>query len=640
MTQIPPNKDTTHRQIRVVNASPAKPTETAPSYRFSDQRIIQHFEVAVANSPTIDQLLANVARIVTGQSECLSLWACQRNEIGEFGSAHLLTDKDGDPLWPVVEDHAREMIDRVVGTRQICSSPIHSKSQTELVVAPICPEIEAEPAAPVQLVLIGCFSAEKESVLRLQWLLGLVSQTIARWHQHRNLKNQETKTRSLSDAIGLVRSLDQTTSISEASLVITNHLRRLFQAEQVAISFCQSPGQARLTAISDVEQIDLSCESNKLVGSANEQAVIAGHDLVFPAVDSAHSPALLALEKYCKSNNVESCINLPLITDDDRTIGSVLIAGPADILSDEHYQKYVGQIISMAAGHLDVVVRANRGTRDVFRTSWRKLRSASLTKALLIGLGCLTALMFVPLPYRVACDCELQPVMRRFIAAPHQGILEKTFVESGDVIDADHVVATLDGRQLRLELSGLRADYDGARKRRDSALAQGDVARSQIAKSEMQRHHSEMEILEQNLANLEVRSPISGIVVSGDLEKVEGAPVEMGQTLFEVSPLDQMLAEIGIPESEIQYVEPGMHVTIKLNAFPFETWTGTIEQIHLTTEIIDDESVFVAQVKLSNEGNQLRPGMKGTAKIKSKSAPIGWNLFHRSWESVRYWMIW
>ena len=101
-----------------------------------------------------------------------------------------------------------------------------------------------------------------------------------------------------------------------------------------------------------------------------------------------------------------------------------------------------------------------------------------------------------------------------------------------------------------------------------------------------------------------------------------------------------MLAEIGIPESEIQYVEPGMQVAIKLNAFPFKTWTGTVEQIQPRTEIIDDESVFVAQVKIANEENQLRPGMKGSAKIKTKSAPIGWNLFHQSWESVRYWTIW
>jgi multidrug resistance efflux pump len=474
----------------------------------------------------------------------------------------------------------------------------------------------------------------------LQWLLGLTSETIARWHLHRSVKHKETLIRSLGDTIGLINSLDQTTSTLEASLVITNHLRRSCQAEQVAISFCDSRGKATLSAISDVEQIDLNCESNKLVSIANEQSLIAEQELCYPAVADAPSPHLLALEKYCKANGFESCINLPLITFDKRTIGAVLIACRAEKVNDPSYRQYVGQLINVAAGHIDVVLRANRRTRDVFRNSWKKIRSANLTKAILIALACMAALMLVPLPYRVSCECEIQPVLRRFVAAPYQGILEKTFVESGDVIETDHVVAHLDGRQLRMELSGLRAEFAGARKRRDSALAQGDVALSQIASSEMKRHNSKIEILEQNLTNLEVRSPIAGIVISGDLEKVEGAPVEMGQTLFEIAPLDQMLAEIGIPESEIQYVKAGMQVDIKLNAFPFKTWTGIVEQIHPRTEIINDESVFVAQVKLSNEENQLRPGMKGSAKIKTKSAPIGWNLFHQSWESVRYWMIW
>ena len=186
----------------------------------------------------------------------------------------------------------------------------------------------------------------------------------------------------------------------------------------------------------------------------------------------------------------------------------------------------------------------------------------------------------------------------------------------------------------------LRAEIDGAKKRGDSARAKGDIALSQIAKSEMKRHGAKAMILQQQLENLEVRSTIAGIVVSGDLEKVEGAPLEMGQTLFEIAPLEEMVAEIGIPESEIQYIEPGMEVAIKLNAFPFETWTGTVIQIHPRTEIIEDESVFVAQVKLSNEDGKLRPGMKGSAKIKSNSAPLGWNLFHQPWESVRYWLIW
>ena len=641
MPNLPTNNPPLRQPVNILNVEQPKLTDVAPasaSYRFSDQRLIQNFELAIASSATMDTLLSSVSQIVSDQGDCLGLWACQANADGEFGSPQLLSQPEGTALWEVIEDQAREMIQRVTKTRQICSSPIRSKTQTSLVVAPVSPDVDQ--SKPIQLALLGCFSGENQSVLRQQWLVGLVSQTIARWHQHRSLRVQEIKTRSLSDAIGLVNSLDQTTSVSDASVVVVNHLRRLCQADQVAVSFCERPKTGNLKAVSDVEQVDLNSESGKIINNACNQAINLGKPVCYPPSDGDHSAELLALEKYCRSNGFEACMNLPLTTEDGRSIGAILVGTTVQRLNDEGYQDYLRRIVSMTAGHLDVVVRANQTLSGFAKRRLAKLRSAGSTKTALLMLAGMIALMCVPFPYRIACDCEVQPVMRRYIAAPYKGILEKTFVESGDIVEEGQLVALLDGRQLRIELSGVRAEYDGARKRRDSTLAQGEIATSQIALSEMKRHQSRITILEQQLDHLEVRTPIAGIVVSGDLEKVEGAPLEMGQTLFEVAPLDAMLAEIGIPESEINYAQPGMHVAIKLNAFPFKTWKGTIQQIQPRTEIIDEDSVFVAHVKLPNLQDQLRPGMRGSAKITTSHAPIGWNLFHRPWESVRYWLIW
>lgn len=612
-------------------------TPEAAGYRFSDQRITQHLNVAIDSSKTIDVLLGNISRIVTDQSDCLALWACQINEHGDCSAPHLLTEEGGS-LWPAVEDHAVEAIKRVVRIRQICSSPLRSNSDTQLVAAPVVAAAGAK--APVMMTLIGCFSSEKQSVLRQQWLVALVSQAIGRWYQQKSVEGLEVKTKSLHDTVGLVHALDQTETVSDAAMVIVNNLRRLCDAEQVSLAFCEGSENVRLNAISDVEKVDLNSESSKIILNALRQSVVANQTIGFPVAEGEHSPATLALEKYCKSNGLQACLGLPLKTEDERTIGAILIGAKQSQVADQKYNTYVQRIVALTTGHLEVVLRANQGLQDLAVKRWRSFRKSKLTKTIGLIVACLAGLMFVPLPYRVACDCEVQPVLRRYVAAPYDGILEKSFVESGDLVETNQVVAHLDGFQLRIELSGLRAELEGAKKRRDSALAQGEVAPSQIARSEMKRHQSKIEILEKQLTHLEVRSPVDGIVVSGDLEKVEGAPVEMGKTLFEIAPLDDMLAEIGIPESEIQYVESGMPVAIKLNAFPFKTWTGTIEKIHPRTEIVTEDSVFIAQVRLPNQENQLRPGMKGAAKIKSRYSPIGWNLFHQSWESVRYWLVW
>ena len=44
-----------------------------------------------------------------------------------------------------------------------------------------------------------------------------------------------------------------------------------------------------------------------------------------------------------------------------------------------------------------------------------------------------------------------------------------------------------------------------------------------------------------------------GIVVSGDLKRHEGAAVKIGQSLYEVAPLEKLVAEVAIPEEELEF---------------------------------------------------------------------------------------
>ena len=83
----------------------------AQGYRFTDQRINQHLDIAINSSKTLNVLLGNISRIVSQQSVCLALWGCQLNENGDCGAPHLLTQEGGE-LWSVLEDHAIEVIKR------------------------------------------------------------------------------------------------------------------------------------------------------------------------------------------------------------------------------------------------------------------------------------------------------------------------------------------------------------------------------------------------------------------------------------------------------------------------------------------------------------------------------------------------
>jgi multidrug resistance efflux pump len=245
----------------------------------------------------------------------------------------------------------------------------------------------------------------------------------------------------------------------------------------------------------------------------------------------------------------------------------------------------------------------------------------------------------LPLHYKVRCDCELQPVTRRFVAAPRPGVFEKSLVKPGDLVTCDQVLGRMDGRELRWELAGLEADQNRAGKSRDVNLATSKVAAAQIDRLEMERFEQKRRLVAHRLEHLEIKSPIDGIVLTGDLQRSEGVSLTIGQPLYEVAPLDELLVEVAIADKQIKHVQAGMEVTVQLDAFPTQLWTGRLERVHPRSEIRDDANVFVGEVVIDNRDHGLRPGMKGRAKVVAARHTLFWIVFHEPWEWLASWLM-
>ena len=256
----------------------------------------------------------------------------------------------------------------------------------------------------------------------------------------------------------------------------------------------------------------------------------------------------------------------------------------------------------------------------------------------IIGLSILaSAAMAVPMPYGVTCDCELQPVTRRFVAAPFEGALERALVEVGDTVSEGDVLARMDGKEVRWELAGNAAEYERAAKERDAHLADQKFGEAQLAKLQMERLSLTTKLLDHRTENLEVRSPIAGIVVSGELKRAEGVRLSMGQTLFEIAPLDRMIVEVEIPESELANVPSNTIASIRLEAFPNQRLEGKLKRICPRAELRNKQQVFVGEIELPNDAAQLKPGMRGRVSLEAGQSTLGWRLFHRTWNKVRLW---
>jgi multidrug resistance efflux pump len=251
-----------------------------------------------------------------------------------------------------------------------------------------------------------------------------------------------------------------------------------------------------------------------------------------------------------------------------------------------------------------------------------------------------TAILLIPVDYRVQCDLELQPVSRRFVAAPFAAPLEECFVEPGDIVQKNELLARLDGRELKWELAGIRADVGKARKEYNTHLSDQEFGLAAIARHELERLENRASLLAVREETLEIRSPMTGVVVAGDLRDTEGVPLETGQSLFEVAPLDRMVVEIEIPEEDVRHVSSNMNLTFHLNAMPGDTFEAQVLRIHPRGELRDQDNVFVAEAELDNNSTTLRPGMKGVAKISTGARSIGWNLFHKPVAHITGWLGW
>jgi biotin carboxyl carrier protein len=254
--------------------------------------------------------------------------------------------------------------------------------------------------------------------------------------------------------------------------------------------------------------------------------------------------------------------------------------------------------------------------------------------------GAIVGVCLLPWPHSIKCKVVCEPKLRRYVAAPFDAKLLQAHVVVGQQVQQGDLLATLDGGDLLSHLASVRAKLAQAEQRELAALSTGDHSKSGFERLEVEHLRREAELLQRRQANLELRSPIDGVVVSGDLEREQGTPLSLGVNLFEIARLDNLIAEVAIPEQDVNWVKNEMPVSIVMEAMAGTRLESTIQRIHLRSEIRDNASVFIAEAELPNPDAWLRPGMNARAKIDAGYRAIGWQLFRSPFNAARQWIGW
>ena len=525
-----------------------------------------------------------------------------------------------------------EQCDTFVTTRNIQSVQLPFMGDLYGQLAPIRPR-NSQPE------LLFVVAQSQSAALMAVQTLQKMTRAIELWQNGRDSADADWQVIALAAIVEIVAKLEKQETNKAAAEELANLLANRLGCSSVAVGLMQNR-KMKLSAISGVGKIDQGSASSVNYLQTMVESVTRKRPGLFPAINDDNNFLLQAHRQLASTIQSESVFSIPLYNEEERCLGAIVMTGTRAMLSSSQVARFTAAATPSIASALEVVDKVKQTT--LTRTKTFVKRKLSWTRQLILLTAAIgfILLMFLPITYRVRCNCVTEPVSRRFAVAPFDGQIVAGHVEAGDRVDGGQVLAEMDGRSIRWELSGVTAEREQSLRTREMELTERNVPKTILAELEYDRLVSEEEILQYKRDNLNIKSPIDGIVLSGSLERAEAASVETGQVLFEIGPVKPMRIEVAVPSTEIAQVQVGFPAKIWIDGQEDEPITGKISKIRPRSETRDADNVFIAELEFANEDERLRPGMKGSVRLDCERRSLGWSLFHKPINYVRSRLTW
>jgi len=232
----------------------------------------------------------------------------------------------------------------------------------------------------------------------------------------------------------------------------------------------------------------------------------------------------------------------------------------------------------------------------------------------------------VPIDRTVSAQARIEGEVQRIVAAPVKGYLHAVHVRPGDAVVAGQVLAELGDRDLELERSRLASEQAQHEASVSTALARGDRGAMAVARAKVEEARARLGLVEHQLQQVQLRAPMDGEVIQGDLWQSLNAPVERGQSLFTIAPAQRFRVIVELDERDIREVRADQSGRLALSALPWDTIPVRIERLAAVATALDGRNVFELQGRLETAGaslpSMLRPGLRGVVHLDAGRAPL------------------
>jgi putative peptide zinc metalloprotease protein len=344
----------------------------------------------------------------------------------------------------------------------------------------------------------------------------------------------------------------------------------------------------------------------------------------------------------------------------------------------------------MAAGALwGLVIRPLHSMIKFLRVPGRRdeVKAINVTVSGLVAAVVLAAVALVPLPQRVWCAAELRPRGEETVYVTVAGRLESLAVKPGAVVRKGEELARLSSIDLDLEIADLEGKAAQSRARLSSL--ERERFTDPAAGLEIGTVEESLKSVEDQLAKkrkdreeLVLVAPRDGVVLpplgvppskeaigAGKLPAWSGSALDdrnLGATFTEgtilclVGDADRLEGVMVVDQSEVEFITRAQKVDLKLDAFPWRTFTGTVDELAETHIEAGSERLSVkaggqVPTKTDESGREmpistsyeammavddpdavLTPGMRGTARIQVGSRTVGQWLLRLLWQTFNF----
>ena len=216
------------------------------------------------------------------------------------------------------------------------------------------------------------------------------------------------------------------------------------------------------------------------------------------------------------------------------------------------------------------------------------------------------------------------------------GIVNKLYVDYNSQVKKGQVIAELDKTNLLSELNTAKANmasaqsqlnYQSANMERyktlykkglvsadeyENALLTYRQAKEQVATSKEQVQRAQT-----NLGYATITSPIDGTVISKSVEEGQTVAASFNTPeLFTIAKdLTNMQVVADVDEADIGAVKEGDRVTFTVDAYPDDTFEGTVKQVRLQATTTNNVVTYEVVISAQNADLKLKPGLTANVTI-------------------------